>query len=92
MYFDLDRKFYFHFDLHSTLTDLNFSLTFPDLDLDLDFHLTMTLTFTGFWGNYPQYLPFLIRAMNWEIVFIHGDYICHKPVGFERNLKHFRFW
>ena len=42
-----------------------------------------------FWSNYPQHLPFLAISMTPKIIFQYLDYICHKSVELQRNLKHF---
>ena len=46
----------------------------------------------GFWGTYPLILPFLVRAMTKKNIIQNLDYICHKTVKFQRNLKYFKFW
>ena len=41
-----------------------------------------------------QYLLFLVRAtcMPAKVIFSNLDYICHKSMELQRNLKHFKFW
>ena len=46
----------------------------------------------GFGVKTLLYLCFLIKAMTPKIIFKNLDYICHKSVELQKNLKHFKFW
>ena len=45
----------------------------------------------GFWGTY--HLIFTISGQSYDLknYDLKIDYICHKTVEFQRNLKHFKF-
>ena len=46
----------------------------------------------GFGGNYPLIFTFSDQSNDSKNIFKNSDYICHKSVELQKNLKHFEFW